>query len=706
MTDVVIRGRVIARDTGAPVPRAIVHAFGNDVRAWTEADEHGAFILQAPPAVAMYVLARGHGYGSNELVRVPGDADVDVVLDPAFAIRGRAVLDTDPDRGVAGAEVTVRPDVGGHPATAVTDEDGRFEVNGVVPGRYQLSALQTEMVARPAALRELVDRDLVDVRIEMKRGATLAGRVEPPAIAQIGITPIRQAGPVGRADSLARYESLLRARTRSDTTGRFVVTGIPAGDFELRAMAEDGRSGSVRITVGADDQADLVVTLSPRCSVAGHVTDPEGRPLAGYRVGTHRFDAPLAKRFVADNIERSTKSAEDGSFSLVGLEAGRYSISVQSPSPGTVGGSSMDVDLADGDRSGVTIVVPIDPAVLRGRVLGIDGASVLGLSITASLEPREPGGHPEHVVLTETDREGSFVVEHVPAGTYAVVVTDLGRPLGEFRGLETDVPNTLQLAPLGSVTIEVSRDGVPARGVTLVCVRGFESQDARDVHGAHTFTDLPPGADHGFEASGPAGIATATVTVTAGHSVLRLELEDPATATGVLADVLTGAPLPRMVVKAPGLAPGTTRGTSAETDETGRFVVEGLPPGSGTLWIGTRRHSGYRLETYRYQATAGERVDLGTVAILAPRTTEAGTFGLSLEASDGHLRVIRIAKDSPADRAAIVPGEMIVSVAGHPVSALGLERARQLLASDSVPIGQTLTVALDARSIELTSVAW
>ena len=444
MTDVVIRGRVIARDTGAPVPRAIVHAFGNDVRAWTEADEHGAFILQAPPAVAMYVLARGHGYGSNELVRVPGDADVDVVLDPAFAIRGRAVLDTDPDRGVAGAEVTVRPDVGGHPATAVTDEDGRFEVNGVVPGRYQLSALQTEMVARPAALRELVDRDLVDVRIEMKRGATLAGRVEPPAIAQIGITPIRQAGPVGRADSLARYESLLRARTRSDTTGRFVVTGIPAGDFELRAMAEDGRSGSVRITVGADDQADLVVTLSPRCSVAGHVTDPEGRPLAGYRVGTHRFDAPLAKRFVADNIERSTKSAEDGSFSLVGLEAGRYSISVQSPSPGTVGGSSMDVDLADGDRSGVTIVVPIDPAVLRGRVLGIDGASVLGLSITASLEPREPGGHPEHVVLTETDREGSFVVEHVPAGTYAVVVTDLGRPLGEFRGLETDVHTHVQ----------------------------------------------------------------------------------------------------------------------------------------------------------------------------------------------------------------------------------------------------------------------
>ena len=188
--------------------------------------------------------------------------------------------------------------------------------------------------------------------------------------------------------------------------------------------------------------------------------------------------------------------------------------------------------------------------------------------------------------------------------------------------------------------------------------------------------------------------------------MLRLELEDPATATGVLADLLTGSPLAGMVVKALGIAPGPTRGTSAETDESGRFVVEGLAPRSGTLWIGSRRQPRYHRESCRYQATAGERVDLGTVAILAPRTTEPGTFGLSLEARDGHLRVIRIAKDSPADRATIVPGDTIVSIAGHPVSALGLDRARQLLASDSVPIGQTLTVALDARSIELTSVAW
>ena len=677
------------------MPGARVTAFGTGCFAEAEASEDGSFVLDGLSGAVVFVGARGVGYGTMvTMVAVDGGVDLELLADRAFAIAGRVIAEGDPDRGISGAEVRVHPlTVPGAPAATTTGEDGRFEISGLLPGAYNVFAKRAGMLLSTGVVIEIADADARDVRIAMKRGVALSGRIEPPAIAELGLAPINWDLEAGMRDA-----HLSGARTRSDAMGTFQIVGVPDGNFELRAMAEDGRSGSIHVTVGDEDLAELVVPLSPRRSAAGRVTDTDGRPLAGYHVFPYRLDGPLTKRMLRDNIYRGATTADDGTFAIVGLEAVRYRLTVQRPGPGGLGSSTIDVDLGDGDLTNTVIAVPVHTAEVRGHVLGLDGAPVLGLWVTASCEPGEPGGRTKHSGSAQTDRHGAFVIGNVPAGIYSLLVHDMSRPVGELRGVQTAVPVTVQLAPLCSVTIDVSRDGVPARDVTLICRRGNYRHDATEVAGAHTFTDVIPG-DYEYEASGPAGVATGTVTVSAEHSVLRLALGDHATLTGVLVDLITGAPLPGMVLMAPG--------TSTETDEHGRFVLERLAPRTGELLIAPRNLLGYAYEKCAYRTTAGERSDLGTIALPAPRTTDPGTFGLSLEDRDGDLRVARIAKHSPADLAAIIPGATIVAIANHAVSALGLDRARKLLASDNVPIGQTLTVVLaDARSIDLTSIAW
>jgi len=135
-------------------------------------------------------------------------------------------------------------------------------------------------------------------------------------------------------------------------------------------------------------------------------------------------------------------------------------------------------------------------------------------------------------------------------------------------------------------------------------------------------------------------------------------------------------------------------GTSADTDANGRFIVDRVPAGTGELLITPEDQFGGGFDKHPYTAKAGQRVDLGRVRIVPPRTGDGGTFGLGLEVRSDAVIVTRVKAGSPAERAGIKVGDSIASVDDQLVSVLGGERTQRLLASESVGVGQTVRLLL------------
>ena len=115
-------------------------------------------------------------------------SDVRVQVDPAFSIVGRVVAKDDHARGIGGVGVTsnaLQP-----PATTITtqsDNDGSFELVGMLRGKYVLSADGRGMLFESGIRVDLADKDVTDALIEMHGAVSLSGRIEPPMIAQIGL---------------------------------------------------------------------------------------------------------------------------------------------------------------------------------------------------------------------------------------------------------------------------------------------------------------------------------------------------------------------------------------------------------------------------------------------------------------------------------------------------------------------------------------
>jgi len=696
-----ISGRVIARSTNQPVPRAAVEAFASGDFASADADDDGLFVLRGLRGGVVFVTARGRGFASTEPTRVGIDAgaqldDIVVAIDSAFSISGRVVLHTDPAHGIEGATVTTQPqnEMPVSRTSAVSDSNGDFEIHGLLPGVYHVRADKDGLLLESGMRIEIVDQNVGGFSFHMRRGARLTGRVEPAAVAQIGV------GLIGPETHLGMVEAnLARASTQSGADGTFVIDNVPPGEYELAAMALDGRSGSVALTVVGEEALNgLVIHLSPRMSVAGQVRDQDGNPIAGLYVFPSQLDVPLERRFRRNNIYRGATTAADGTFKVVGLEAGRHQLSVVSPGAGSTGGAKVDVDLTNGHREDVAIVVQTHSAQLCGQVLDAHKQPAGGIFVVArsrGMDTHAFGGH------AQTDRHGNFVLRNVPPGRYSLVV--LGdfanpRPVAEVNDIETGRPTTIMLPTLGSLRIDVTCNGIAARDVLLRCRCGDFIFDAQGIHGSHTFQHLIAG-EYICDALGADGAATSSVSVRGDLAILRLELEDYASVIGRVVNVLTGEPVTGMCV--------LTFATSGETDASGRFVIERVAPGTGELLVMPKSQLGQGHEKCAYSAKPGESVDVGPIKVVAPRIGGPGTYGFTLEVRDDKLCVQHVKNGGPADLAGIQVGDEIVSIEMRAVIDLGLERARRLLASDNVSIDKTITLGLVTnRSVTLTSVTW
>jgi hypothetical protein len=467
--------------------------------------------------------------------------------------------------------------------------------------------------------------------------------------------------------------------------------------------------------------------MAKKASIAGRVIDTNGKPVAGQRVNA---DAQEKKgmNFSSMMMERGNyESAADGTFKIVGLDAGKYEVHAR----GWEGMMRKDdkdrkkilVDLAEGaDKTGITLTVEARDGVIRGVVIGADGKPAGDAWVTAYRDREKTADMPEEMQMrfgrtqsepALTGGDGKFVITKLRAGKYSLVAEGpRGASRGEKAGVNIGDTTQIQLASLGTLVVTVTQRGVPTKEYDVSCdSKAYDiERHAVSEDGSYKLENLPPG-DYKCKVSADSGTAEGEVAVPTSETKLALPLSMFGSLSGQVVSVLTAKPIPDLDVIANAEGNGKAfldamTGKGVKTDAQGKFVVDRVPAGKGKLMLAGKAGL-TSMESHDYVAKEGERVDLGTIKIIPPRTTEAGTYGFSLEVKDGALEVTSVTPGSPAEGAGIVVGDKITTVETLPIATIGAEIVKKLLSSGTVGVGQTVRLGLEKGSIvSVTSVKW
>lgn len=202
-----------------------------------------------------------------------------------------------------------------------------------------------------------------------------------------------------------------------DGSGRFEISGLPAGTYRLRASAEamcstqtELRGPSIRLRA-AQTVGGRVLNLVPGGEISGvvHALQPDNRVEVALWRPTGR------------GWERSETTGSDleGRFRFERLCAGRYRLSFDDPleywsDAGDLAAAD-DIEVPPGGD--VTVSATLDPgATITGRVLLPGGVPAGWLSVGAYR--RGSDGSWEGVRGSGADDDGSFAITELPPGTY------------------------------------------------------------------------------------------------------------------------------------------------------------------------------------------------------------------------------------------------------------------------------------------------
>jgi protocatechuate 3,4-dioxygenase beta subunit len=312
-------GGIVLRPPSSPEPGANVVLGGPSLR-WsreTVADAHGVFSF-AGLGLGRFSIRAAHGTlvsatasqvieeGTSHL------APVRLLLASGAFVEGR--VRDDMGRNLPGTTVDVltmpSDDL---PVTCQSDQEGKFTVGPMRPGRYQVVARLEGYVLLDAPELLLSTGSTAFAALRLARGALVAGRVLDEDGSPMGAVPVSVVGLVGGRDevivlpgalptaaeaaelplgSVARPGSIRTAL--SDAQGRFELRGLAPGRSRLEVSPADKlplRREPLLLAPGdARDLGDLVVPTGVLLS--GRVLDQDGQVLPGAEVEARAAGKP------------------------------------------------------------------------------------------------------------------------------------------------------------------------------------------------------------------------------------------------------------------------------------------------------------------------------------------------------------------------------------------------------------------------------
>ena len=646
----VIEGVVLLSGSRRPIADAVVRyqretvsgGFGGKRRQVRDSgrvvsDSNGKFRITGAGAGLVVLSATAEKTASRDTITVPiGIAEtvtgVELFVDDAFRISGTVI-----DKGgifVTGAAVTV----GGEDDSSggVSGEAGAFSIGPFTAGKYTLMAVSEGILIPGTGVDvEIKDRNVDGIELVTDSASlVIRGRVEPAVDADVSVA----------FDKRSASMTLL-ASAHTDDAGAFELGPVQAGQtVPLRAVSSDGRLGEVEVKVGADGADNVVIALKDAASVSGLVVDQDGKPIPSSTVALRPKRGGESRMVMINGAEVSARravSAPDGSFTVRGLEAGNYAVTVKNdrgqtliwakPPNKKLPTAPLDITLGEREaKTGLMLAVDAPNEEIRGRVLGPDGKPAADAFVTASPafefsqrgprrrpEPPETSseGNGEREERTEmvmmvrtsddgalgggggitmeqppvvTDDEGRFVIKKLRKGKYDIAAEGLRGTARAFATkVETGSDVTIKLQSLTSLEGVVTRDGEPIEDFDLELSGPTEFARAySDKEGAFTVRRLDPG-QYTLKVRGGGGETEMPVEVTAGKATkVEVVLKGQVKVSGKLVDA-QGAPIPdAMVVLSPRSEDDGDTNVSIRlgggsmpprTDEGGAFVIRTLP---------------------------------------------------------------------------------------------------------------------------------
>lgn len=454
-----VTGTVMLPDRKGAAPGALVRFEGAGVVGrWAEARPDGSFVLEGLPREGGTIVADAAERGRGTSPAPAGDARVAVVLAPAGTIRGR-VVDAETAAPIAGIRVMAHGERGA--AWDRSGKDGRYEIRGLAPRAYRLSADDPRYVSWSRRELAVVAGQAAAQDVPLVRGASLAGRVVDEEA-----RPIEGAVGLLAASGEHPVRSFLRngggtGVFRSGRDGTFKATRLlPGANQRLTVMHEDheGRTIGGITLVGGATKSGLTVVLPRGQGLRGTVKDAEGRPLPEAEVelvrefrfqsgrGASRFS------FVGGPTSRPRKqTGPDGRFEFRGLAEGDYTLVASKR--GYAREQIDPVKVGDGHGSEPLELVLRPGATISGFLKDRAGNGAPGYRVSA----RPSGGGPGSTMTTTRGPLGSAFTEEPTAADGAFLVE--GLTPGE----------TYELQVLGETGMGPRKAGVtaPAEGVEI-----------------------------------------------------------------------------------------------------------------------------------------------------------------------------------------------------------------------------------------------
>ncbi len=599
-------GTVTARETRAPVAGAtvVVHEWTFRAETTTDAEGKYAFAAIPPPANAWQgysVVAVAEGLRRGERTNlVPKDGRehrIDFALDRGTTLSGR-VVDKE-QRPLAGAVVAEGWET--FHRTATTGSDGTYALlnvdvapnlvyaaraDGYLPQQRQTDgtgALDFELLASLLIEGIVVDRasrPLKGARVYLHR-MTYA----------LGIQP----------DQTERMQNF----ASSGEGGAFRFDRVLPGQVAVVAFHRDfgpGEKHPIEVAAGGPGPTDVRVQLSEGLTVEGEVRGRDEQPLAGVTVQAYGWEAVPGFQFVAQYRWQEnplTCTDEQGRFRLRGALPGRQWLQAYHV---TYGWTGQQVEGVDGQRL-TDVRISFAGGMIEGRIFTAARESVGRVQVQA----RGPKNTPQMTQrYVETDGLGRFRLGGLPEGQYDIFANlqtgGSADPALDIQTGRADVEIVLKptQALLGEVRSSVSGRALE-RFYLAIQADAAQMQEARSRRQVMTqWQNWIQAPDGRFEITVAPG-RYQVVAKAPGHQPRVLErvvveelvppvpldivLDAGGGIEGTLRD-LEGRPLPNAYVHARLFRGGVTRqsdwmlGANDQTDDRGRFFLEGLGPGS------------------------------------------------------------------------------------------------------------------------------
>lgn len=449
-------------------------------------------------ALGGYFSAEHTDYAPSKAIWMrPEEHDVPQALDftllgRAAALHGTVLAHT--GQPVAGASLTCTATTSSPKRRAVSDADGAFRLDNLVPGPNRLvvtapghGGVEVSTTAEPGGRA-------VDVRLA-------------PACRIVG----RATDGAGLPAAGARIEVRRFGRpfgTTTDADGTFTLADLAPGPVEATAR----RNGTPRaarahtelvLTPGLDARWDFQFGADAEPGLLGQLLPTAGRPRGGWRVVIRRGN------------ERITQAQTDGEgcfdVPIEGTEPVDALLHAPDHEPKAVGfADHLAEGLPVGSGQRILIPVPASPQhALRGSVRAENGVPLPATIGVWHQQRRE-------FVEVRADGDGEFVVPRVPKGTVDVAVTHAGWPGVHRRDLTMTAFQDLVLSPIvltagGAVFGDVRTPNGPPAEVTISITTNRERFVADYVDGTYRFPALPPGG-HRLQVQAP-GVAATTFEI-------------------------------------------------------------------------------------------------------------------------------------------------------------------------------------------------